>query len=1413
MKISKLIKILNDKSINTWFDLGMFIDSVKEEAYNYTRSASNDDGHSPLRQDSILAAKSFKGFKKRLGNSGIGFITFHYSVDGVTVEIQKYAKALQGLIPGIPIHFIAGDFLPEAERFIDQSIKRHVIKEISGFDSWKLYEPFFSTKLERGSDEYNKLVKHFWDDTCNIVEKLGSYIEEQNIKLLYLVNVCSNPGNVSLSLASALISEYLRIPVINNNHDFYWEGGNSKVDLETKNLKAGPRDFFFRNSNVGEFFSQIEVLFPWESRQWLTVNINRNQTEHVINVNGHNPANVSEIGTAVDTKRYTTLNKRKKINAFIQVHNMLAHYKKKLAVVTPSSIKGELAYDHRPLLLGHRASASFDFVNNNIVFLQPTRLMPRKRIEVGFTLIERLFENEHFKSNFESNPGLSLTFLITGPIPMGQKAYTKKLISVFGDLLKSLPANFRDRVYLGFLFSEFDSERFKRRYPDPVDIPKLYNIASLIMLPSETEGRGLPLIEATACGIPIFCRRYYPENVYAEVIGEHLSESERLRVLDFKSRNLKRHLVQDVADRVFFPQNFLEEVEHNKAAVEHRYSLNSLSQNLDGLLHQLYIQISDDTQSKKEAIKAVESYVKDLQVKSKDLSSLINEKSRHFMPGFGRLKFMTYLKSLIDPSFFRVEEQQKRAMAMRFARKLVAEDQQSNKLPITTLHRFYNIVDNVFKYYNGFASLRHDHSFSYRHRNDRSFPYQDLTVQEMTGLVNMIYNDVAKPQGNLTFKISPHFFTDWNLALFQLTNSQVLEIDDRPRLVKMLKDNVPLAYFPGQYVKYEIEFFVLQPLRARLGLKIEEELTSEHLKKAKRKLAPVYIFCQKKALGKWYTAAALDKYLKSTDDKELQLLYKEGICKLVTTDQWTVGVHFKQLGSSGLKTLNEIKNQGGFIITNGDNAPVMTDMINLDRFHIGKVENNREIISSIMGVKQGNGFIQFVPAGVRATLAYPTPVQTAKDFSEALHGPLFKKLADKMGERQLFDKIRADAELNGTPLAELLEKFNKASIKKSKVEQEATYQYLTGVYSDNMPWSGVLATVHNRSRKWRFEAVTSGSKTQTVKELVRGFESLNGRKAVLAWNGGYILNAELVGKLALSESYIGSPLGMLISNGTVECPPLFNKPAFIIYKNGKIDIEKVCCGHGIQIKTGAGGRRGETINFEAERYNKHSGQLPCFYDLLYDKPKLKGDGNTIIRLAGTTIKEIISTAKGEKVQSIPVGITLSLPPGFVSNQFKVGQKLTIAMKNAGSIEWDEVEHAIEAGPMLLDAGKDAIDMKVEGWKTTNSITTQAARLDFTDMRGPKIAVGLDAKGNVMVLTINGRILESVGATHGDMAAILKNLGAVKAMGFDPGGSSTLVMNGRALNISPYNSEYEKNIYALPPEPRAVANAIIGWREK
>jgi exopolysaccharide biosynthesis protein len=176
------------------------------------------------------------------------------------------------------------------------------------------------------------------------------------------------------------------------------------------------------------------------------------------------------------------------------------------------------------------------------------------------------------------------------------------------------------------------------------------------------------------------------------------------------------------------------------------------------------------------------------------------------------------------------------------------------------------------------------------------------------------------------------------------------------------------------------------------------------------------------------------------------------------------------------------------------------------------------------------------------------------------------------------------------------------------------------------------------------------------------------------------------------------------------------------------------------------------------------------------------------------------------VPVIPVGLTLVFAEENFPEKIMIPQK--ILKFHLPGLE--NVEHAVEAGPMLLSGGRIDINMKKEGWKTRNSIHTQAARLDYTDMRGPKIAAGIDRKGNLSVVAVNGRLRESVGATHQDMAEILKKLGMINAMGFDPGGSSTLVVKGETMNISPYNRNYEKNVYAQPPEPRAVSNTVIGF---
>lgn len=1384
MKATELMEMLCSERINTWFDLGLFMDRFKE---NKTIPV-------------VEFNQSFERFKSNINKKGIAFSTFYYSIDGVSIEVEKYAKTFRyNFGDDIAIHYIAGKFYPEASKIMDSRTKTFTIEEMQGFDDWTLYKDFYFTKLERGSKEYNALIVKFWDQTLTICEKLATYIDNNNIGLLYLINLCSNPGNVAAALATVLVSEYMGIPVINNNHDFYWEGGNSEITKEVKGLKKGPRDFFFLNSHLGEFFSQLEVLYPWESRSWMNVNINKKQSEYLIHYKGHNPANVAEIGTAVDTTEYNNIDKRRRIESLFQMEKMLSRYHKKALV--SYSVKDVLEYklvskkNPEPIYIGYKTKAMHKFLSENIIFLQPTRVISRKRIELGFDLVGKMLQVESLKEKIRESEDLKITILITGPIPLGQYPYFQKLLTRFQELLERIDPEFRKRVYLGFLFSEMDKKRFKNHFENPIGIPELYSISSLILLPSKTEGRGLPILEAAAAGVPIFCRRYQPENVYAEVIGEHLPEKERLKVIEFTGRSIFDSHVNETIEKVFFPHIHHRSVSHNKKVIDKRYSINSLNTGIEEIVKKLYLQLQSNQKNLNEVAELYKYYKSKVKFTNADVKALVNTENRHYLPGYGRLGFMLYLKSLIDPSSFRMEEQEIRGGTFYFAKRQIEDHPDSENLGLEQVHKFYNSIDNLFVVRNGEISIRHDHSFTYRHRNKNYYLFHDFTHQELSGMVNLLKSKHLPPGIGRKVSGSSRFFIDKNLALSQLTSSSMISIDDRSFLFKKMKQNIPLAYFPGKYVKYELEYFVLNSIKSRLGMDMHDPITEEKLKD--KNIEKVYVFAPDEALTNWTTASDIREFIECGSDQELKLLYDKKILQVVSVDSLTVGIHIPQMGEKALSILRKVMDKNGYLISNRRNAAFMTDILNLDRFHIGKVTT--ELAANIMGIPNNTGYIQFVPAGVRSTLAYPTPVQTAKDFSDLLHSNLFSELSEKLGEQELLQLIKQDAQTKGSPLKLVLENISKSDKQKKEVE----YSNVTGIYEDGYPWNGILAkaNVQDDNENWEFTAVSS-LQTKTVTSFVKEFEETNKCQAKIAWNGGYILNPELVGKLGLPESYIGSPLGLLISNGKCLSTPLFNKPALLIYQSGKLDIERVNCKNGIRIKT-----NDVELQFDAKNYNEFEEDKCAYFDLMNEEEMIPTKDCIVYRLAGNTVKEIIYDT--DKVKQIPVGLTLCIPLSVMKSAIvNVGDKLEITVNGL-----EDVLHAVEAGPMLLSKGKQCIDMQVEGWKKQNSIKTQAARLDFTDMRGPKIAVGIDEAGNLYVLTINGRIRESVGATHFDMAAILEKYNIVKAMGFDPGGSSTLVVNGETLNISPYNSNYEQNIFSLPPEPRAVSNAVIGYKKR
>ena len=1088
MTVQEIIDALRAENVYTWFDLGLFIDRFRENR--------------PM--PSAQFSGSLADFKSTIADGGAAFITYEFGVDEISLEVERHASALGKILQDAPIHYIAGAFQPTLLEHVARSPLKYKLSEIQGFDNWPLYDDFFKTKLERGNKAYNELIGKFWNEVLVVTQKLGQYVEKHAINLLYLFDVCSRPGNVSLSLATVLLSEYLGLPVVSRNRDFYWEG----------------RDAVFTNAGVGEFFSQIEVLYPWESRSWVSVNTHRQQSQHVVEKKGHNPANVREIATA-----------------------------------------------------------------------------------------------------------------------------------------------------------------------------------------------------------------------------------------------------------------------------------QTLEQDINATLYRLYVQLGSNDLGL--VGRAVERYEKLCHFSNEDLRAILQTENRHYLPGYGRTGFMLFLKSLIDPSFFRVEEQQTRGMIMRFAQELV-EENAGRTLDVETLHHFYNAVDDVFLYRQGQEQTGHDHSLAYRHRDDVRYPYRDFTHQELMGLVNVLFDHIISHDSMPVFK-GRRSHSDWGAALAELAGGRDLALDDRARLVDRLKSNSPMAYFPGECRTDALEWLVLRPIRTRLGLGRDEKITPKHLENHGDSLAPIYVFCPEKPCRKRMTAAALMDHVTSGDDAELSLLFERGVCRVIPTRQWSVGIHFPQLGADALKTLREIKRGGGYIVTDDDDAALMTDVVDLDRFHVGQVKH--DLSARIMGIPLGSGYVQFAPAGVRTTLAYPTPIQTAQDFSHALKSAEYERLCEKHGQETVLSRIKQDARLRGSPIAAVLASLACAE---TTAPAPVSTSYLCGLYEDGQPWSGVVAKIDGK-QAWKFSILTAEGKTKTVPALAQDFGAKHGKMPALAWNGGFILNAELVGKLGLPESFIGSPLGLIMSDGEVLCPPLFNKPAFLIYPDGRLEIQRVHCAQGLAIFDAQ-------HRFElgpARRNPKQPGpDEVCFYDLMVDAERIKGDGRVVLRLAGRAVQEVIFTTRDQDVPILPVGLTLSFPPQeFPPAWNRVGKSLRIEM-----LGWPEIEHAIEAGPMLVAAGENCLDMQVEGWLTQNSIHTQAARLEDVNLRGPKIAVGLGERGNLSVLAINGRIRESVGATHVDMAEILIGLGIKKAMGFDPGGSSTLVVGGEALNISPYNSNYESDVYALPPEPRAVANAVVGWRE-
>ena len=100
----------------------------------------------------------------------------------------------------------------------------------------------------------------------------------------------------------------------------------------------------------------------------------------------------------------------------------------------------------------------------------------------------------------------------------------------------------------------------------------------------------------------------------------------------------------------------------------------------------------------------------------------------------------------------------------------------------------------------------------------------------------------------------------------------------------------------------------------------------------------------------------------------------------------------------------------------------------------------------------------------------------------------------------------------------------------------------------------------------------------------------------------------------------------------------------------------------------------------------------------------------------------------------------------------------------------EVDAAIHAGPVLMDDGKIRV--------TTNEEVFFGSTIP--DIH-PRTAAGYRNSGELVLLVVDGRQVDSRGVDLQELAILMRDLGCVEAINLDGGGSSAMVVDGKLLN--------------------------------
>ncbi|HEV8339360.1 MAG TPA: phosphodiester glycosidase family protein [bacterium] len=139
---------------------------------------------------------------------------------------------------------------------------------------------------------------------------------------------------------------------------------------------------------------------------------------------------------------------------------------------------------------------------------------------------------------------------------------------------------------------------------------------------------------------------------------------------------------------------------------------------------------------------------------------------------------------------------------------------------------------------------------------------------------------------------------------------------------------------------------------------------------------------------------------------------------------------------------------------------------------------------------------------------------------------------------------------------------------------------------------------------------------------------------------------------------------------------------------------------------------------------------------------------------------------------------------LISDRLVLGQQVRLDL----AISPGKIVHAIGGGPRLVQDGRISVPFRWESFGEA-----------FSSRRTSRSAIGITAAGKVLLVTVE-KSRGSTGMRLIELARLMREMGAVQAMNLDGGGSSTLVVGGRVVNVPERGQRGVASMLLVVPKP-------------